>query len=396
MSDIFEHVNSLSEAEISARLGLKPAKKYGGYVCPVCGHGKGGDGMRYKDGRWECYGVCGRSYNNVDLLGAVWNCLYDKRELARKLREEFGDGADKTFLFSREKNSVSAVKTANETKKFSADVKPLPPRDFSKSYDSWRRNYSLKEFLNRHGGRWRGLTFETLNEAGCLYHAEYTIGEGIQKPVIIIPYDNQLYFWRAIEGDERGIPRGGRRRPYVASPIRNNGFAPNFIVEGEIDALSIRQEIRGNGSCKTFGVMASGGTTQTNSVVMWLNQRYGSAAVKPMFIILPDNDGYEKNYAGKKFGDTLRDRLIAEGYPAVCNDECFLSRHFGIDLEGNYTYVNSSGEVEHVYCPKFDANDALQRGDGKLENALNNILDFVYEDLLTLSDKIQTRKRLRV
>ena len=66
---------------------LQGAKAKGQYVCPYCGHGKGGDGLDIPTsgehcGKFHCFS-CGKSGDVIDLLGEVEGLATDKERFAR-------------------------------------------------------------------------------------------------------------------------------------------------------------------------------------------------------------------------------------------------------------------------------------------------------------------------
>lgn len=344
--DIFAEIKSLSESTIVRRLGLQPARDNKSWICPICQHGKGGDGLRYRNGRWECYGGCHRSRSNVDLIAACYNLdTTDKAKLATKLREIMGYEVEKetSFSFQRKKEPVKKVAHVVED------------RDFAPLYKRCRINYSLKDFVEKCGGSWRGLTYETLKSAGCLFHAEYTISEGVCVPVVIVPYDNSLYYWRRVDdvpdGERKGsVPKGSTRKPYIAAPMDD---IVNFIVEGELDALSIKQAL---GSLKV-GIVATGGANFIRQTVAEVERQFGDSERKPWFIVLFDNDG-----TGVKQGEILTSALQARKFPAV---QVFFEER----LKGDYIRY-CRGEETKFFQPKIDANDILQRGEDVLRDRL--------------------------
>lgn len=363
MSDVFDVINRWAEEEVLSAIDLPRAKDRKSWVCPICGHGKGGDGIkpRISKGRvrWKCF-ACGKNFSNFELLAAANGIDAEKNsaEAAKFLEEKFLLKADKAFPFSREKNSVqSSVEEESE------------PKNFAKVYDFCRRHYDLKKFVD--GQAWRGLTYETLRKAGCLYHAEYLVGENEKVPVVIIPYDETLYFWREVDGKRRGVPKGAKRdKLFEAKPISTE--FPNFICEAEIDALSIAQAL-GEISC---GVLASGGTNGFDKVLPELEKRFANAFRKPSFLIAADND--EDGVKGAK---KLVSELKAAGYPA----DFFL---FEERLKGEYQRVSADGNTETFTVTKVDANDVLRQG--QLTARLIDVIGQKGEDFIMMRPEILT------
>lgn len=362
--NIFSEVNALSLSTISTKLGLQESKDRKGYICPVCGHGKGGDGLRYNVKTkcpprfWECYGRCGRSYSNVDLSAAVLEVSpNDKPELARRLKElyesEISDDVNQTstsFLFQR---------TTEE-----------PVRDFSKKYDFLRRHFPLEKFLNLRGGTWRGLTHETLKSAGALYNPSEKIAGG-ECEAILFPYDSTSYFWREVGGTHKGFSRGSKCNPYFLNPI--NMF--NVVVEGLIDALSIKQAVG-----EYLGIIATGSVNNWRKLVNFVADQKSQLMPrdKVRFLVLFDNDE-----AGKQHGELLTMNLRSLGFPSAQGylvdlvEGKFGDRVIKCGLMKGKWKISSRDGVQIFEQPKLDANDVLQSRDEKfLCNLIFNLIDW--------------------
>ena len=299
---IFDEVNKLTEEEIAAAAGLQRADDGESWVSPCCGNGSTGgkgNGIRQKIYRgrlaWHCY-RCGEHMSNCDVIAAAYRIpTTNAAELAQKLEELFPkmkSGKD-FFLEGKNFTKESARTTTNETKR----------KNYSRMYEVCRR--ALPNFLATVGGTWRGLTNETLREAGAGYNAKYKS--------VVMPYDDFTYFWREVEGSRRAINPGGKRRLYYPSPaaqIKIGQGTVNFLTEGEIDALSVKQALRND--LRQFGVAATGSVSFVRKTIEELNVKFGACAEKPKFIWLGDNDESGREGA-KKYVEGLK----AAGYPAV-------------------------------------------------------------------------------
>ena len=194
------------------------------------------------------------------------------------------------------------------------------------------------------------MTIETLKAAGAGYNTKYKS--------VILPYDDYTYFWRAVEGNGRGINKGGKRRLYIPCPaaqIKTDDNAINFLTESELDALSVMQALKYGEDClDQNGVAAMGSASFTRLTLDGLN--IGSCAAKPKIIVLGDNDE-----AGKHGAENLVKALKAAGYPAV---EVFF---------------------DEIGKPKVDANQFLQNHDtAALRKRLAN---FVLDNLQELNNQ---------
>ena len=381
--NIFDEVNSLPEAVIAQRLGLSSARDAKSFICPECGNGSGktGDGIKQTKLKgklvWHCY-RCGGHWSNVDLIG-VTEGTREQAELAKKLEEMFPEYKTESFLFLRDdfshfsaaerQASKSAsrafgyrsegvsrassdslelacepVPPLNEQKKLASEQEP---KNYAKLYEYCRRN--VAKFLEERGGSYRGLTAETFEKYGVVVHPEFGV-EGQEKlPTLIIPYDEKHFVARAIDSERRPTQHGQNAGLYEPLPI--DGEFPTFIVEGELDALSVVQAVSGLG----IRCIATGGASKYRKVVPELEKRFGNSEKKPSFIVMFDNDT-----AGKTNGLKLVTELRTAGYPA---ELYFLEKQ----MAGMYQDVET-GEKHEVR--KVDANDLLQENSDELVRRL--------------------------
>lgn len=323
--NIFERVNSFGESEIAAAANLKLAQDGKSWICPLCGNGSNGgkgDGIRQKLRRgrlnWWCP-RCEANMSNVDVIAVTYGLkVSDKAEIGKKLEE----------LFSSEKTFFSL--TVKDTLRLGRDVARAAQdaavrKDYSRMYGICRR--ALPSFLATQGGTWRGLTNETLHEAGAGYNANYR-----GKHVIILPCDDDTFFWRAVEGSEKGVNVGGKRRLYEAVSLKVGRGKLNFLMEGEIDALSVKQAC--SSFKENFGVAATGSISFTDMLVRELEGRYSASDEKPRFVWLGDNDKRGVDGASK-----MVQALKAAGYAAV---SIFFGAETGEKVDAN-KYLQENG-----------------------------------------------------
>lgn len=370
--DIFTEINEMSAREILSVVRLPMAKDGKSYVCPCCGHGKGGDGIKpemyHGKLNWHCYGKCGKHMSNFDLAAEYFELSnYSMAEQVKRLKEEFGLPDDNaTFSFSREKNSSWSSWTAEQKAALSFDPKGAvemdekksasdkEPKNYAKFYEVNRAN--VNKFLAERGGSFRGLTAATFEKYGVVVHPDFGVEGHEKRPHLIIPYDDYHFVARAIEGHDRS--QHGQDAP-LYEPLPISVEFPNFVVEGEIDALSITQAIGSLG----IRCIATGGASKYGKVVPELEKRFGNSECKPSFIVLFDNDE-----AGKVNGLQLVTMLRAAGYPAKLS---FL---------------------EEEKSEKVDANDLLRRDYGELIKRLLNVLENAGEELKRQSASIENAK----
>ena len=371
--NIFDNVNLLPQELVACRLGLATARDGKSFLCPDCGNGSGktGDGIKQTKLKgklvWHCY-RCGGHWSNVDLVALVEGIsLSDTAELAKKLEELFPE-SNKSFLFLRGEGfshfsaaERQASKSASRVFGYRSDgeslassdsrrsFEPVPPKNYAKTFYP-RYVEAARKFLAGRGGSYRGLTAETFEKYGVVVHPEFGVGDAEKLPTLIIPYDDYHFVARAIDSKRRPTQHGQGAGLY--EPLAIDGKYPTFIVEGELDALSVVQSVGNLG----IRCVSTGGASKYGKVVLELEKRFGKSESKPSFLVLFDND-----VAGKTNGLKLVDELRVAGYPT---EMFFLSEHM-------------AGES----YPKVDANDLLQSNPDELVRRLLNGLEKSHESL---------------
>lgn len=374
---IFDDVNLLSEETIAQRLGLTAARDGKSFLCPDCGNGSGntGDGIKQSKLKgklvWHCY-RCGGHWSNVDLVALVEGIsTNDTAELGKKLEELFPEQSN-LFLFLRGEGfshfSVAERQALSDSQSFEPvrASEPVPPKNYGKTFYP-RYVETARKFLAERGGSYRGLTAETFEKYGLVVHPEFGVGYAEKLPTLIIPYDNYHFVARAIDSKRRPTQHGQGAGLY--EPLAIDGKFPTFVVEGELDALSVVQSVGGLG----IRCVATGGASKYGKVVPELEKRFGKTESKPSFLVMYDNDA-----VGKANGLKLVDELRVAGYPA---ELFFLSEH----MAGEYEVRDSRGKIEWVNYPKVDANDLLQSSPEELVRRLLDGLD-------TSSNKLEKQK----
>lgn len=364
--DIFEQINSVPADEIISALNLPLADDGTSYVCPECGNGKtggNGDGIKPRENskgfvKWHCY-KCGKDFSNVDLIMAE-----NKIELSEsaKWAKEKLKVEEATFSFKGQ-DKTSSPSLGHKDKNFSAvgeDKKVAAPmdeqvkekisvrekKDYSNFYKFARKN--LAEFVKSSGGKFRGLTFETLEYAKCGYAPEF--GE-FKTPRLIVPTNRYEGLARlTVQVDELTLSfeeketvkklvkqsLGGKQSPFIIKAKVPSDY-PVFIVEGELDAMSIWQASGGN-----FTAIATKSAANYDKFLQLIWDNPNMTKTKK-FVVIFDNDD-----AGKLNAPKLVDGLKALGFKAVS----FL--------------INDSAKV--------DCNDLLQRDESKLTARLLEII----------------------
>lgn len=189
----------------------------------------------------------------MDLIALVkWIATTDTKELVKVLEGEYSEYSTGNFSFFKEKVSVKQVKPT---------VPPNVPKNYGKTFYPHYKE-TAKKFLEERGGSYRGLTAETFEKYGIVVHPEFGVGEEKKEETLIIPYDDYHFVARAIDSKHRPTQHGQGAGLY--EPMEINGEFPTFIVEGEIDALSVVQTVGHLG----IRCVATGGANKYGKVVV--------------------------------------------------------------------------------------------------------------------------------
>ena len=205
---------------------LKPAKK-AGYICPICGSGGGpkGTGITSKDNiHFTCWGkgTCFSNADIIDIIGLEYG-LNDKEKFD-KAYELFGVTIDGT----PEKPKPLPAKQAPETE----ESKALDP-DLNAFFLEAKNHIKETDYPQR-----RGLSEEVIERFNLGFVRNW---ENTGTPRLVIPTSPTSCLAR----DTRPNGAEGDRHRKKGTPHIFNAEAlytsekPIFIVEGEIDALSI-------------------------------------------------------------------------------------------------------------------------------------------------------------
>lgn len=312
------------------------------YVCPLCGSGTGKSGtgaFSIKNGTsWKCFS-CNASGDIFDLYGAI-NGTADHNEQLRGLSELYG------------------VQVAS--------YRPTAQEDFSPEYQNPTKNerythnsihasvYTQAEaedytdfFLQAHKAveqtdywKKRGLSKETVDRFKLGYIAEWRHPKAPKAPTsprLIIPTSPYSYLAR---DTRETIPE--EQRAYNKSKVGSIQFfnkkalqtatKPIFIVEGELDALSII-EVGGE-------AVALGTTTKSKALVELLKAQAPAQAL----IIALDNDE-----AGQRASRELAEGLQELNIPCYSFNPCGEYKDANEALQRDReTFTIAVAEAEHL------------------------------------------------
>ena len=215
--DARDYINSLLVTE------LQPARKRG-YICPLCQNGSGadGDGIVTKDGKhYTCF-VCNFSGDYLDFLKKKYNA--DENAIFEKYNITIGN--------RKPEYAHNTPQGANLRDFFLQAINAL-----------WSNENALNYLYERN------LTDETIRRFQIGY-VENWISPTAQRngktvfpsKRIIIPTSDSSYIARAIDPNNTAPKmKEGKSEIFNTSALYADNLDPVFVVEGEIDAMSVIQ-----------------------------------------------------------------------------------------------------------------------------------------------------------
>ena len=288
------------------------------YVCPLCGSGTGKSGtgaFSIKNGTsWKCFS-CNAGGDIFDLYGAI-NGTTDHNEQLRGLSEMYGiqvasyrSTAQEDFIPEYQNHAKSEQYTHNSIHT-SVYTQADPPQqtDYTDFFLQAHKAVDQTNYWKR-----RGLSKETVDRFKLGYVAEWRHPKAPKAPAsprLIIPTSPNSYLAR---DTREQIPE--EQRAYSKSKVGSiqlfnkralqTATKPIFIVEGELDALSII-EVGGE-------AVALGTTTKSKALVELLKAQAPSQAL----IIALDNDE-----AGQRASRELTEGLQGLNIPCYSFNPC--------------------------------------------------------------------------
>ena len=297
------------------------------YVCPLCGSGEGHNGtgaFSIKDGTsWKCFS-CNEGGDIFDLIGK-YEGITDYSEQLKRAGELFGVSID-SYRATAQEDFREYLKQP-KTEQYTHNSIHTTATDYTQFFLQANRDI---EKTNYH----RGLSLDTLNRFKIGYVESWRPPKAPNAPAsprLIIPTSKESYLAR---DTREQIPE--EQKPYSKIKVGSihlfnakalqNATKPIFIVEGELDALSII-EVGGE-------AVALGTTTKVKSLLELLKTKKPE---QPLIISLDNDEAGEKAY-----------RELSEGLKGL-----------GIP----FYRLNPAGEYK-------DANEALQGNREALRQAV--------------------------
>ena len=266
------------------------------YVCPICGSGTGrnktGAFTITKDGlKWKCF-ACDRGGDTLDLIGYVEDISDYKTKIARAAE-----------LFNLDIEAPTEYQKQDTQTNMHTDTKT--ETNYIDFYKQANKNIQDTNYPEK-----RGLSKAILDRFKIGYVENWRhpdVSENVPtSPRLIIPVTKTSYLARDTRENIPDNQKAYAKAKVGSSDIFNgiaftqNADQPIFIVEGEIDALSI-MEVGGV-------AVGLGGTSNANKLVDELKDK---KLERPLILAL-DNDS-----AGKKAQDELAKLLQDKKIPYI-------------------------------------------------------------------------------
>ena len=175
---------------------------------------------------------CGARYDLFRFIAVDYG-ISDFRKQVEKACEIFRVSAKEAGDMTRE------IRERESARSRGVQEKPRELRDYGKFFSFCHAHIQETDYWRR-----RGLSPEIVEKAGLGYHPEFQVSqEGEKWPVFIIPIDKNHFVARNTDPKADKVSRfhasKGGRMLYTRFSDVGNSTNPTWIVEGEIDALSI-------------------------------------------------------------------------------------------------------------------------------------------------------------
>lgn len=227
-----------------------------GYICPICGSGSGknGTGITTKDGiHFTCWAGCFTNADIIDIIG-LENGQTDYNSKLQTAAAEFGITIESGYHRSTPQEDFAPV--AAEYQKQAKNERYTQDSIHNSAYTTPQQEEAEPDYTDfflqankdiERTSYHRGLTLETLNRFKLGYVESWTHPKAPQAPPsprLIIPTSKHSYLARdtraELTDEQRKYSKSkvGKVRIFNSRALRE-AQKPVFIVEGELDALSI-------------------------------------------------------------------------------------------------------------------------------------------------------------
>lgn len=235
---------------------LKPDRSKKGFICPICGSGSGnkGTGITTKDGvHFTCWAGCFTNADIIDIIG-LENGLTDYNSKLQAAAAEYGITAEGYHKSTPQEDFAPiAAEYQKQAKNEQFTQGNIHNTAYTKQTEQEPEEPDYTSFFlqaNADIGKTdyhRGLTLETLNRFKLGYVESWRHPKAPAAPPsprLIIPTSKHSYLARDTRADltpqqaQYAKSKVGKVRIFNSRALYN-ASKPVFIVEGELDALSI-------------------------------------------------------------------------------------------------------------------------------------------------------------
>lgn len=271
------------------------------YVCPLCGSGTG----RNKTGAftitpdglsWKCF-ACDRAGDTLDLIGYVED-ITDYSAKVTRAGELFNLDIEAPAEYQKQDKTAQNTDTH-----INIQIDANTQANYATLYSEAHKRIKETDYPKK-----RGLSDEVLEQFHIGYIAEWRHPKAPESvptsPRLIIPVTQTSYLARDTRDNipdyqkQYAKTKVGGSNIFNSKALTTNADQPIFIVEGEIDALSIME----------VGGVAVGLGSISNAEKL-VNMLDGKKLERPLILAL-DNDS-----AGRKAQDKLAKLLQAKKIP---------------------------------------------------------------------------------
>lgn len=240
----------------NAAMWLKADKSNRGYICPICGSGSGPKGTGITENpenknHFTCWKGCFSSKSFVDILavknhidqsdtGAVVENACRELGLNLDLGNDYASRKDIncTSLRNPDLKKIETVQlqpTVNKT----VTLTETEEADYANLFDEWHKNIEQTDYWKK-----RGLSLDTMKHFNIGYCKNWkhpkASGKMFETERLIIPTGKGSYLARYTgEKDINCTKMKVGHNQIFNAQVLKSATVPIFVVEGEIDAMSI-------------------------------------------------------------------------------------------------------------------------------------------------------------
>ena len=209
--------------------------RHGGYICPICGSGSGRKGTGITEnpnskGHFTCWAGCFKNEDIFNIIGLEYN-LTDFNDKFTKACELFGLRLD---------DSHSTLQAQPQSTKAKPKTSSTPDdEDYTDFCGQASKHIDETEYR-------RGISLETLKAYGVGYVAEWRHPKSPKAPTtprLIIPngkgYLARLARENVTDSEKPYMKQRAGHAEIWNAPAMSASQQPVYVVEGELDALSI-------------------------------------------------------------------------------------------------------------------------------------------------------------